>query len=346
MHLPIAKPALFSVWVIAHLIAFAFLLRFALVSVSSGGQLDYPSATDAFAQFFWLRGLPIPLGLWEVAALLMGVLLAIGVVLTYTFKTLLDWADMHSVYAGTSAAIVWGIKKLIASGLIVLCLFFPLGALSEAGLLAWLALISLLIIPILALNIASPHTASGWISPWIHWPNWQIILATFSIALLILAFDFLLEEIPFAHWLIELPVTLGAYAFIHLFAASVLLSIFIYRIPPKNIPREFKARANWRFVLAWLVLDIKILSLVVWVIPPLLLISAYMIYAVPVAVDIMNSLNQPRSMVFDVFISVIDAIAEYWWLAAPSFWALWLMVSAHFLVAYDNLENRAPTTFS
>jgi hypothetical protein len=70
-----------------------------------------------------------------------------------------------------------------------------------------------------------------------------------------------------------------------------------------------------------------------------------MIYAVPVAVDIMNSLNQPRSIAFDVFIRVIDAIAEYWWLAAPSFWALWLMISARFLVAYDNLENRAPTTF-
>ncbi|MFN3715810.1 MAG: hypothetical protein ACK4R8_03680 [Thiobacillus sp.] len=60
----------------------------------------------------------------------------------------------------------------------------------------------------------------------------------------------------------------------------------------------------------------------------------------------MSSLNQPRGLAFDVFIGVIDAIAQYWWLAAPSFWALWLTVPARFLVAYGHPGNRAQKLFA
>lgn len=317
-----------------------YLLRFALVSVGTGGQLDYPNATDAFSEFIRLRGLPISLGLWAFATLFMGALATITVVLAYTFRKLLDWCDLHDVNAGTIPAIVWSIKKFFTSGLIALTLFTLPAVLVESSMLAWLASITWLAIPFAALNIASPHTASHWISGWTKWPHWQTFLATLSIAFLILSFDYLLGEAPFGHWLIEIPINIAAYTFAHLFVASVLLSIFIYRIPLKNVPSEFKSRANSRFILAWLVLDIKTLSLVAWFIPPLLLSATYMIYVVPVTVDILNSFNQPRSAAFDLFIRAGDAVANYWWLAAPSLYALWLIVAGRFLVIYDNLDHR------
>jgi hypothetical protein len=326
-----------------HLVAFAFLLRFALVSVGTGGQLEYPSATDAFSEFIRLRGVPISLDLWAFATLFMGGLATIIVALTYTFIKLLDWRSLHDVNAGTTPAIVWGIKKFFTSGLFALTLFTLLAMLVESSMLAWLASITWLAIPFAALNTASPHTASHWISGWTKWPNWQTFLATLSIAFLILAFDYLLEKAPFGHWLIEIPINFAAYIFAHLFVASVLLSIFIYRISLKNVLSEFKSRANSRFILAWLVLDIKTLSLIVWFIPPLLLSAAYMIYVVPVTVDILNSFSQPRSAAFDLFIRTSDAVANYWWLAAPSLYALWLIVAGRFLVIYDNLNKRGQT---
>jgi len=336
---PITKPILFSAWATVHLVAFAFLLRFTLVSVEAGGRLDYPTATVALNEFIRLRGLPISLGLWGYAALFMGALAIITVGLTCTFKKLLDWQNLQDVNADTIPAIIWGIKKLFTSGLIALPLLSLVAVFVESSLLAWLVPITWLVIPFAALNIASPHTASHWFSGWTTWPSFQTFLATLSIAFLILAFDYLLGEVPFGHWLIEIPINITAYTFAHLFVASVLMSIFIYHIPLKNVPNEFKSRANSRFILAWLVLDINALSLVGWFIPPLLLLAAYTIYVVPVAVDILNSLNQPRSAAFDLFIMTSDVIAKYWWLAAPSLWALWLVVAARFLVIYDNLDR-------
>lgn len=297
---------------------------------------------DAYRLTLEALGMPLHIDLYGlIAATFISLTLFVYLVMLL-FDRLLRIFSLTRQYEMAASSVRWGMRNFFTSGLfflgiaMVLVTVFSVGIdlIGGAVLLVTIALSGILL-PLLLLNPALLGAEQISVMDQAKFPRWQSLVACILIGGVSSAISILLEEFPLGIKLIDIPLSITAYLVLDIFVGALCMSILVNRVEWRGLVPELRRRANSHFFASWLLPKIKLMSYLAWLLPPLLVLALYTTFVVPVTVNVAQTFNQPKSMLFNLFLAVIDAVASYWWLGVIGLFSLIVLIYGRFLVLYD-----------
>lgn len=331
-----------SFWYTLHLLAVVNIVAYSLPQFHNKITVTYPSANDVLKHILKDSGLSFlssPISLALVAFFIFSIIFGSAY---WLLGKMLKRFSIENLFRLTFDAITWSVRIFFVSGIFLISAFLltALLFLIEGKLyLFTVAVIWLLYFagaPILILNrqfLVSEHFG-GWYR--IRWPGWRIVLMYLVGVVMLVEIDTAIDQV-FTSWL-NTAVSIAWYV-VDLFLYGVLLSLYLHQRSFQWIAKEIRARSNLRFIITWMLLDLRFALFTLWLLPPILLGAIAYFYVIPQYVTTVSSIGQVPDhflSVFNAFASVLKKNLELILLSC-SF--LMLMIKGRYLVLYDNLSR-------
>lgn len=255
---------------------------------------------------------------------------------------LLQMFSLTRQYEMAELSVWWGVRNFFTSGLFLLGLAIIFVTVLSIGFELIGELVQLItivvagiLLPLLLLNPALLGAERVRVMDQAKLPNWQSLVACILIGGISSAISILQEKFPLGIKLVDIPLSITAFLVLDIFTGALCMSILINRVEWRDLVPELRKRADFHFIASWLLPNIKLMSYLAWLLPPLLVLALYTAFVVPVSVDVAQTLNQPKSMFFNLFLAVIDTVASYWWLGVIGLVSLVVLIYGRFLILYD-----------
>jgi hypothetical protein len=329
-------------WITLHLITLAYLFRFSQPIVINKHLVGYPSMQDAYRLTLEALRVAIHLDLYGLLAASFISLTLFTYLVTLLIARLLQIFSLTRQYEMAESSVRWGVRNFFTSGLFLLGLAMILVTVLSIGfdLIGEIVLLITIVaagilLPLLLLNPALLGAEQIRVMDQAKFPRLQSLVACILIGGVSSAISILLEEFPLGIKLVDIPLSITVYLVLNIFVNALCMSILINRVEWRDLLSELRKRANFHFIASWLLPNIKLMSYLAWLLPPLLVLALYTTFVVPVTVDVAQTLNQPKSMLFNLFLAVIDTVANYWWLGVIGLFSLVVLIYGRFLILYD-----------
>ena len=345
------KPSLYlALWYAANFIALLSAGVYAFPKFE-GSNVIYPSVIELFNLLRGMAPVPTPENpviFFFAAALLLTV--AFGGIAALFTKTL-KWFSMEDVFKLTLDAMTWGIRNYIVSGIVILSVAIWIGIASAIYLenrnsylaipAELLCLILLLATPFVTLNkrFLSLHQVKDWHKP--SWPGWQPLLFCAAIFAILRVIEITVADVSLKLLPANITVQVVWYL-LDIFVSGLMLSILVYRTKWRDIGHELRMRTNIRFCMAWLLMNVRIFFIALWVAPLFLLALLVNIFVVPPYADVLNITGGKFGTLASTFIYLSNGFVDYWPLIALPLIVLIFMIYGRYLLLYDQLPLETP----
>ena len=338
-----------AAWYVAHLLLLFVVLSYAFPTLEAG-IVRYPSVMEVFEIVRHRAPFWIPEQLPVFLALVFVLLSALGWLVWHAFTAALRRLRLTDASVSARHAIVWAARNFFASGVVWLNLALAIGIATTielidsnvfalAVLIACLALTILL--PLLFLNRTFLGTGQPGILRDFEWPGWRHLALIILGYALFFAWDILLAVMPVHSTFGQ--VTLQALGYlVDVLMIGILLSIFIYRIPPARVRFEIVRRTTGKFIASWLVLDAHIAVIVAWLAPPILVATLANIHVVPQLLATLDATGEHPGAGMNVFGFMTRTFLTYWFLIMVPLATLASMAYGKFLLLWDTSSGQQP----
>ncbi len=295
------------------------------------------------------------------AALMLATLFVVFMSISWLYQHVLARFSLSALSVQAGAAIRWGAGRFFGSALFWLTASLLVASVAASRLHydspLWVVIssawaLAVTVLPTFALNQQFLSRRDNDYMRALQWPGFTFAALWLGLFIVVLMLDMvpLLIDPLFVLLKVDAPIgsmltmsiCWGACYVVGLHLRGTVLSLIINRRAFAYWRDEFKHRTAMRFVVAWLLLDLRFGVILAWLLPPYFLLAFASVYVLPqLQQTIVVSGNSTGSW-------LLSALGIGSWLLTYSWPALWLlaipltMINGRFLLGIDNADTGAP----